>query len=161
MNKAKRTKAIGALRKEGMSAENAVRHLKYLDMDEPFGPQIEELREDFPTLFEPATDTDDKSKGKPADDDRPMTRAEVIAARLRGEHVEGMTYRSKGTRGSTTTSKSAQANADHLRAHSKTAPPPVRKWVHEPKDLNAGHASAPQRPATSSADQIAARLKGN
>lgn len=160
INKAKRTKAIGALRKAGMSAENAVRHVRYLDLDEPFGPQIEELREDFPTLFD-VSDEDDA----PDEDDRPMTRNEAIAARLRGnsEHIQRKAYRRTATERPSTASKSAQEAAAHLRKGIGNNAPPTQKWREPVRDINTGDhpAHSQQRPTDSSADRLAARLRGS
>ena len=159
VNKAKRTKAIGALRKEGMSAENAVRHLKYLDMDEPFGPQIEELREDFPTLFEPATD-DAEDKSKPTEDAKPPTTMERKIAALRGENVQRQTFKRTATPRPSTASKAAQEAAAHLTKNTGKNLPPTQKWVAPVRDINAGLKPQTREPSTA-AKQLADRLKGN
>ncbi|MFM9543383.1 hypothetical protein ACKI1I_35760 [Streptomyces turgidiscabies] len=159
----KRTKAIGALRKAGASHENAVRIIRhgYLDLEEPFGPQIEEIAEDFPQYFESATDTDDK----PADDtepsdDKPMTTMERKIARLKGTDNPYVYKGEPRAERPPTASKSAQKNAEHLRSHSKTAPPPSRKWIEPVRDINAGHTPRTNEPSTR-AQEIAAKLRGN
>lgn len=160
INKIKRTKAIGALRKAGMSYENAVRHVSYLDLEEAFGPQIEELAEDFPDLFEPATDEDDTDATE--DDDRPMTAHEAMMSRLRGEHIERKTYRRTAEERPSTASKAAQDAAAHLTQGLGNNKPPTRKWYTDgPRDLNANGSAQPPRQRPASADVLAAKLRGN
>ncbi|WP_228900099.1 hypothetical protein [Streptomyces sp. DH1] len=155
IDKAKRTKAIGALRKAGMSAENAVRHVKFLDLDEPFGPQIDELKDDFPTLFDkPKDDTAPKDT-----DDKPMTAQEAKLSRLRGEG-NPYAFRRKAEPRPSTASKSAQEVAAHVRPKSKGNPPPVQKWREPVRDINGGHAPLTREPSAS-AKRLADRLRGN
>ena len=153
----KMSNARRALIKAGMSRSMARDSLDLLDLDKPIAPQIIALAEEEPELFGMDADGNPLDKG---DDDRPMTRNEAIAARLRGDHVEGMTYRSKARRGPVTQSKSAREAADHLVANHKDTPPPVRQYIEPVRDINAGHAPLTREP-NSSARALAARLKGN
>ncbi|WP_333745902.1 hypothetical protein [Streptomyces sp. IBSBF 2950] len=157
VNKAKRTKAIGALRKAGMSAENAVRHVRYLDLDEPFGPQIEELREDFPTVFD--TPDDDKPEDDKGDDKpKPMTTQELKLARLRGEG-NPLVHKHKRPERKPTASAAAQEIAAHITPTGRNKPP-TQKWIVPVRDINDGHTPLTREP-NSSARALAARLKGN
>ncbi|MEU6616696.1 hypothetical protein [Streptomyces parvus] len=158
VNKIKRTKAIGALRKAGVSHENAVRILRhgYLDPEEAFGPQIEDLREDFPHYFEPATDDAPAGKG---DDPKPQTTMERKIARLRGEG-NPLVHKHERPERKSTASAAAQEIAAHITPKGPGNKPPSQQWREPVRDINGGHAPLTREP-NASAQQLAARLKGN
>ncbi|WP_329332569.1 hypothetical protein OG866_07020 [Streptomyces sp. NBC_00663] len=72
-------KAISALVKAGMDQATAQSAWRLLDLSEPLAPQIAELAEEDPELFEPAEDDSDE-------DDTPMTPREAQRARMTGGH---------------------------------------------------------------------------
>lgn len=157
MDKIKRTKAIGALRKAGVSHENAVRILRhgYIDLDESFGPQIEELREDFPHYFEAAPEDDTSEDGEP----KPQTTMERKIARLRGVD-NPLVHRRPRTERPSTASASAQEAAAHLTKNSRPNTPPVQQWREPVRDINGDHKPLTREP-NATAQQLAARLRGS
>ncbi|MXM65534.1 hypothetical protein GR925_19265 [Streptomyces sp. HUCO-GS316] len=160
VNKIKRDKAISALRKAGMDPSTAASLWKLLDLSAPLADQITALAEEDPELF--GLDADGNPLDDSSDEDtRPMTRAEATAARLRGEHVEGMTYRSKGKERPSTAGKAAQENAAHLVENSKTSSPPARRWYADPPKGIPGNTAAPTRERSASAAALADKLRGN
>lgn len=158
INKVKRDKAIAALKKAGASTVVAASMWRLLDLDENLDPQIAELVEEDPEMFAPDADEE------PDDAERSMTVREATDARLKGnsEHMVRKAYRRTAEPRPSTASKSAQEAAAHLRKNSTRNPPPVRKYIAELPDLNA-HAKQfdRERPANSSANKIADRLRGN
>ncbi|MGW3640477.1 hypothetical protein [Streptomyces sp. NPDC005143] len=78
VRKDKIIKAIGALRKAGMSPELAKQCVKLLDLDEAIGPQIAALAEEDPEMFE----ADVEEEADAAERERPMTAREAQLSRL-------------------------------------------------------------------------------
>jgi len=168
VNKIKRGRALNALIKAGMDAALARATVSEIDLKKPFGPQIADLVEEDPELFGLDADGNEiETEEEPAEDDKPKTAREQIAARLMGkgasEFVERKTYRrpADAVRPSNA-SKAAREAAAHLVKNSTRNTPPVRKWSESgPRDLNAnGRATAaPPRQRPASADSIAAKLR--
>ncbi|MEW2425022.1 hypothetical protein AB0911_31305 [Streptomyces nigra] len=154
INKIKRGRAVLALTQAGMAHSTAERYVRMLDLDAPLKDQIIALAEDLPDLF--GDDTEDDG------DDKPMTAREATAARLRGgsEHIARKTFRRPAEERPSTAPATAQEAAAHLRKNSTRNTPPAQQWREPVRNINDGHASAPARPAHSSADRLAARLKG-
>ncbi|WP_327698853.1 hypothetical protein [Streptomyces sp. NBC_00459] len=164
VNNIKRSKAVSALRKAGMSPAAASNSVSLLDLDEPLPEQIAELQADAPDLFGLDEDGNPLPEEEDEQDDTPKTAREKIVERLMGkgasDFVERVAYRRPAdAERPSTASKAAREAAAHLRKNSSGRnKPPVVPYV-VPNPINHGPV-APRREIPESAKRLAARLTG-
>ncbi|MFM9627320.1 hypothetical protein ACKI10_06830 [Streptomyces galilaeus] len=154
INKVKRDKAIAALKKAGASPALAATLWKMLDLDQPLVPQIQELGEEDPELFDLSDDDQDAPE-----DDEPQTAREQQIARLKGDGLAARTFRRPAQERPSNASAAAREAAAHLlKGHNASAPATSRYTPGtEPRPR-----TIPERPgntaAKTSSQQIADRL---